>query len=625
MPSPVRLSAQGRAYVSLVVVAGLTIVGLSLFDLLSRPIGYQWLILVALTLISGSATVRLPSVSASISVSETFVFTAVLLYGPSAGAVTVALDGLVISFWRYRRRRELYRALFNVAAPALSAWISAKAFFLLSGISPLARAATSNLTPADLLGAILPALFVFAVAYFLLNSLLIAAAISLESGLPPIKVWRENFVWLSLNYFCGASVASLLVTYTRGLDLRFVGVTLPLLLLIYLTFRVSMGRVEDANNHVAKVDRMYLATIEAFAMAIDAKDQVTHDHIRRVQRYALGLASEIGVKDAHLLKAIEAAALLHDMGKLAIPEHILNKPGRLTAAEFDKMKEHAAIGAEILSSVDFPYPVVPIVRHHHESWDGTGYPNGLRGPDIPIGARILAVVDCFDALTSDRPYRKALSASEAMEIVKKRAGSMYDPLIVRAFASIQASLQDTEPLDVRGIPSVASARDKAESLHHAHSNSEVSGQSWKDFRLRTADATVLERVAVLMPRTTAVLFEIDRRSDEIVATTARGANAHRWVGMRMACGERLSGWVASHRLAMVNADAGLDFGGDHATYSALEARKCVCIPVGDAERPVGVLTVYSTNEFGADEVRLLSTIVADSRDVDRLRAVRRDF
>ncbi|HTH26109.1 MAG TPA: HD domain-containing phosphohydrolase, partial [Vicinamibacterales bacterium] len=171
----------------------------------------------------------------------------------------------------------------------------------------------------------------------------------------------------------------------------------------------ALGRVEDAVNHVEEVKKLYLSTIETLATAIDAKDQVTHGHIRRVQRFALGLAQKVGVKDLVQLQALEAAALLHDMGKIAVPEHILNKPSKLTAGEFEKMKLHASVGADILSSINFPYPVVPIVRHHHENWNGTGYPDNLRGTEIPLGARLLAVVDCFDALTSDRPYRTRLS------------------------------------------------------------------------------------------------------------------------------------------------------------------------------------------------------------------------
>ncbi len=176
------------------------------------------------------------------------------------------------------------------------------------------------------------------------------------------------------------------------------GVILPVLVISYLTFKTALGRIEDAHTHLSQLNRLYLSTIETLAMAIDAKDQITHGHIRRVQQYAVGLAKHLGITEQSQISAIEAASLLHDMGKLAVPEYILNKPGKLTLAEFERMKLHASIGADILSAIDFPYPVVPIVRHHHESWDGSGYPDGLRVHAIPIGARILSVVDCFDAL-----------------------------------------------------------------------------------------------------------------------------------------------------------------------------------------------------------------------------------
>src|SRR5678815_3088143 len=156
-----------------------------------------------------------------------------------------------------------------------------------------------------------------------------------------------------------------------------------LLAVLYFTFSMAMGRVEDANKHLSQLNDLYMSTIETLAMAIDAKDQITHGHIRRVQSYAVALAKHLGVTDQSLIKAIEAAALLHDMGKLAVPEYILNKPGKLTSAEFEKMKLHATVGADILSAIEFPYPVVPIVRHHHESWDGSGYPAGLKGTEIP--------------------------------------------------------------------------------------------------------------------------------------------------------------------------------------------------------------------------------------------------
>jgi putative nucleotidyltransferase with HDIG domain len=198
-----------------------------------------------------------------------------------------------------------------------------------------------------------------------------------------------------------------------------------------------MARVEDANRHVDELNHLYLSTIETLAMAVDAKDQVTHGHIRRVQEYSVALAQRMGVDDEKLIQAIEAASLLHDMGKLGVPENILNKPGKLTTAEFEIMKTHSSIGADLLAAIEFPYPVVPIVRHHHENWDGSGYPDGLSGTEIPLGARILSVVDCFDALTSDRPYRKQLSDAEAIRILKDRRGTMYDPLVVDVFIVMQ--------------------------------------------------------------------------------------------------------------------------------------------------------------------------------------------
>ena len=217
-------------------------------------------------------------------------------------------------------------------------------------------------------------------------------------------------------------------------------VVLPLLVVLHLTLRSSFGRLDDASKHLQHLDRLYLSTVETLAMAIDAKDDVTHSHVRRVQAYALGLARALGVTDEPTLKGIEAAALLHDTGKLAVPEHILNKPGKLSEAEFEQMKRHVDVGADILSLVDFPYPVVPIVRCHHENWDGTGYPRGVAGPDIPIGARILSVVDCFDALTSDRPYRSALSTDAAFDILRARRGTMYEPLVVDTFIRVHLEL-----------------------------------------------------------------------------------------------------------------------------------------------------------------------------------------
>jgi len=612
MVSSPLLPKNGRAYVSAVIVAGFLVVTWSVHQLTVQPVGVQWFLLAALTLVSGSATVKLPSVPASISISETFVFAAVLLYGPSAGTLIVALDGLVISFWISKRRQEPYRALFNMSAPAVSAWGSSQLFFWLAGVQPLVQA------PAPL-DRILPALIVFALAYFSFNSWLIAFAISLEKQVSPVRVWRDNFIWLSLNYFCGASVAVLLVVGTRQVDWRFVGVIVPLLLVLYFTFKTSMDRVEDANHHVEKVNRLYLSTIETLAMAIDAKDQVTHGHIRRVQRYAVGLARELGVVDVALLKAIEAAALLHDMGKLAVPEYILNKPGRLTAAEFEKMKLHASVGADILSAIDFPYPVVPIVRHHHESWDGTGYPEGLRGTEIPIGARILSVVDCFDALTSDRPYRRKLSDAEALQILNERKGTMYDPWVVQTFERVHATLDCGDV--AHGVEAAASTvpvrtgpvgrTTEAERL----SSSPAEALALSNVLALECEALLL-RLAPKISAGLAVFYRYDSSHDELIAHQITGDGVTSIAGTHMSLGQNLSGWVAANRQVIVNSDAGLDLGDVAETFSP-PLRHCLSVPVSNGAQLVGVISLYSSNPFTPEDERaccdMVNEIIEGSR------------
>src|SRR5437867_3068862 len=265
MVSRSRITGLGSAYLWSVILAGAAVLSGSIYQLIRYPIGAQWFILATLTLASGFATVRLPSSYASISISETFVITAVLLFGPAAGTVLTALDALVISLRISKRQDEVHRVLFNVSAPVLSAWCSAHLFFLISQIPPLSQ------EPAAI-NTFLPALILFALTYFGLNSWLVTFAIAIERRLNPLRVWRTGFIWLSLNYFAGASVAFFLVGFTRTIDLRFIGIISPVLLVLYFTFKTTMGRLEDADIHLEQLNRLYLSTIEVFAMAIDAKD-----------------------------------------------------------------------------------------------------------------------------------------------------------------------------------------------------------------------------------------------------------------------------------------------------------------------------------------------------------------
>lgn len=614
-----RFSSGGTVYVGIVATLGISVLVHSIYTVATQGLGYQWFILAGLTLLSGSFTIRIPSIPARLSVSETFVFASAMLFGPSAATIVVVLDTLVISFWLSKASRRPLRIIFNMAAPAIAIWAASHVFFQLTNIAPL------SVTPQPTLSLVVPVLTV-AVLYFLLNSWLIALAVSFEKGVSAFGIWRNNFLWLSLNYFSGASVAVLLMPYLQGdhaAFLRVAGLLLPLLLISYLTFKTALGRVEDANKHLSELNRLYLSTIETLAMAIDAKDQITHGHIRRVQQYAVALAQRVGVNDTSQIRAIEAASLLHDMGKLAIPEYILNKPGKLTPAEFEKMKLHASVGADLLAAIDFPYPVVPIVRHHHESWDGSGYPDGLSGSDIPIGARILSVVDCFDALTSDRPYRPRLSDAEAIQILLDRKGSMYDPLIVDTFLELHQELSPR--LQKSDLPSSYSRQIslEPEGLHSDSGLNEISASTEETLLLldlaRTLNATasladiaemVAQHLRRAVPASCCVFYVYDTASDELIGTYAVGEHATHVKGLRIPRGRRLTGWVAANRQTILNSDPVLDLG-ETARRLRPRFRSSLSTPLVSENVLVGVLTVYSVEpQAFTEDHRHISEAVA---------------
>jgi putative nucleotidyltransferase with HDIG domain len=188
--------------------------------------------------------------------------------------------------------------------------------------------------------------------------------------------------------------------------------------------------------------------LDVLTRMMASRDRATAAHARRVQMYANGLARDVCAGDSVLIEAVQTAALLHDIGKLAIPDRLLHKPGPLTREEYEQVKHHAAIGAEMLEGIDFPGPLALIVRHHHENWDGSGYPDGLFGSQIPLGARLLAVVDCYDALTSERPYRQRLSHDRALQIIVERRGTSFDPMVSDAFVRVVQDLRATVSPDV---------------------------------------------------------------------------------------------------------------------------------------------------------------------------------
>lgn len=607
-------STFGKTYLYGVPLTGILVIAYALVSLVESPPANSWYVLTGLTALTGAYTVKIPGLVVRLSLSEPLVFLATLLFGPSAGTLTAAVDALVMSLRLVPRLRTPHRILFNVGGIALSLWPSAHLYFLLAGLDP----SKPEHGPIDTF--VLP-LYLFAALLFLANSSLVAIALSIERGVSAATIWARQFLWLSASYFASAAIAAILVVLVSRLDFALVGLLLPLALVSFFVVRTSLGRLEDSQKHLKEVNHLYLSTIETLAMAIDAKDQVTHGHIRRVQQLAVGLAKHLGVTDDGQLRAIEAAALLHDMGKLAIPEFILNKPGRLTPSEFRVMQTHAAIGADILSAIEFPYPVVPIVRHHHENWDGSGYPDGVRGSDIPIGARVLSVVDCYDALTSDRPYRPAMPDETALDILMQRRGKMYDPLVVDAFVHNFASLR--QALDeIASVPPIAPAakelpaavdlpastigdrREALESLRLLATTAPFpAARSSKTLLLQLA-----QHLREIADFSTIAFFSDSTGSGPLTALFVDGEAKDTVAALCFSPGERLTGWVAAHRTAVWNSDAALDLHGVAAPPSLALAS---AVPLIDNSEVVAVLTLYSNRgeEIAAGARRAIESLI----------------
>lgn len=599
-------------YVGAIAACGAVIFGISVSDLSGTAHPLEFTIFTMLALIAGRFPLKVPGINAFFSVSDTFFVASAVLFGPAPGTVTIVIDSLMMSYGRGQQKQRL---LFNGSAPALAFWCGAAVFFRLSGFEPVFGANVH----ADTL--VLP-LAAFAAVYFLLNSGLTALAVAMQKQQSPFAVWRSHFMMLSLNYFAAASAAFLLVLLTGYLSVIALAAVLPLLAVINLAMRSWTGRLEDAEQHVATVDRLYLSTIGALSTAIEAKDGVTSSHIHRVRHYAIGLAKALGGLDEQTLKALEAAALLHDTGKLAVPERILNKPGKLTPAEFETMKLHVDVGADILSSIDFPYPVVPIVRAHHENWDGSGYPNGLKGVEIPIGARILSVVDCYDALVSDRPYRAAMADDEALAIIRARRGTMYDPAVVDMFERVA---RDIGPMQVKPQlqkaiqqitkavsapvapvapqPVVVPANEGPESLRAlANLARVVSG------RPSAADLASLiwAHVHHVVPNASCAFFVNDASTDSVKVVFVAGGAAPMLQGLEMKVGERLTGWVAENKQPIVNSEARLDLGSEAALFGL---KYCLSLPLAAEGQLAGVLSLYSAEAFKEDQTQTLQFVM----------------
>src|SRR5579863_3233150 len=379
----------------------------------SDPVKFACYLLAGL--LASSLKVTLPGIDGTLSVNFLFTLLGILELSLPETLLIVLACTLGQAYWKPARQVKTVHLVFNWAQLTVSSALAYGAYTMVATRVPH--------------GAGSLALLAAAITHFSCNTAAMATIIGLTEEKPITKVWTDTYLWSFPYYMVGAATAGLVHFLNGHIGWQSSLLVLPPIYLMYRSYRLYLGKLETEKKHAEQVSNLHLRTIEALALAIEAKDETTGEHLQRVRVYAMELAKELGLSEDET-EALRAASVLHDIGKLAVPEHIISKPGKLTPEEFEKMKIHPIVGAEILEQVHFPYPVVPIVRAHHEKWDGSGYPNGLAGEEIPIGARILAAVDCLDALASDRQYRKALPLNDAMAKVASEAGISFDPRVV---------------------------------------------------------------------------------------------------------------------------------------------------------------------------------------------------
>ena len=413
-----------KIYITTVMAAG---GALACFSLAQGPTEHPlWLTgVLAVSMLTSAVKISLPLTGGGSSLSFSYIanFAALMVFGPWAAALVAAVTGWSQSTFRMRMPNPWHQTLFSMATLAISA----------AGAG-LAYQWTLPATPVPWWAQIGAAAWA-ATAYFLLNTSLVSLALSLQTREPVQIVWQKNFLWSAPSYYIGAGLASVVIEVSsRGLHWWAVIFSLPVYL-TYRSFRAYSDRIADEQRQVRELADVQLATIEALALAIEAKDRTSHDHLRRMQTYSEGLARATGLTESEI-RGVKTAALLHDIGNLAVPEHILSKAGRLSDEEFHRLQIHPRVGAEIIRSVPFPYPVASLILAHHERWDGRGYPEGLKGHEIPAGARILAVADCFTAMLSARPHRPARTYAEAIATLRENGGSALDPALVEKFIEI---------------------------------------------------------------------------------------------------------------------------------------------------------------------------------------------
>ena len=625
------LSIQTKAFIGVTASIGVVVLGYALLHWQSQDL-VRLACYLAVAVLASSLKVQLPGIDGTMSVNFLFILLGVLELSLPETLLIGCTASLVQSVWQTRKRLDPIKVLFNVAGMMANA------------------SALTYLTYHWLVGRFgsnKPVLLmVAALVFFFANTLPISIVIALTEGKSSRKVWSECYFWSFPYYLVGAAAVGLVGIVNRSAGWQTSLLVLPLIYWVYRSYRLYLGRleaekerVEVEKRHVEQIASLNMRTIEALALAIEAKDHTTHTHLQRVRTYAVELAKELKLTEAEV-EALRAAALLHDIGKLAVPEQIISKPGKLTPEEFEKMKVHPLVGAEILQRVAFPYPVAPIVLSHHERWDGTGYPEGLRGEEIPIGARILAAVDCLDALASHRQYRPALPLGEAMAKVKEKAGTWFDPQVVEILAGryveLERMAQMSEdppaphglskmvrverglapatgfertdpthgPVDSDFLTSIAAARQEAQTMF------ELSQDLGVSLSLSETLSVLSMRLRRMIPYDSIAVFV--NRNGWLLPELVSGENFRMLSSLKLKVGEGLCGWVAANCKPIVNGNPQVEAGyvvdpGKHTTLQS-----ALVVPLEGLNGVVGVLAMYQTNRdaFTPDHLRILLAVAS---------------
>ncbi len=401
-------------------------------------------------------------------------------------------------------------------------------------------------------------------------------------------------------------------------------VIVPLAIFGHLAYKIHVRRLAQKTKEISEASRIHLATVEALATAIDARDQVGIGHVRRTQIYAVGIGNILGLGEDEI-NALRTGALLHDIGKLAVPDHILNKPGRLTPAEMEKIKTHSIVGASILEKVGFPYPVVPTVKYHHEFWDGGGYPEGLRGTSIPLTARILTIADAYDTLRVARPYRQAVPREEACNFLRSRASSQFDPRLVDVFlrnlkifeteveAQQLAYETDLDGVGVSNFIDPGASPSYVEQIKRANREVFALYSLARDFSSELDLDEILplftEKISELIPFDSAAVYLLDEKRELATAVYVRGKHKSAFTGRIVKVGEGATGRVLEERIPADNPDPSLDFETSQTEFQT-EFQAMASIPLIADERMLGAITLYSSemSSYEDEHLRLLETV-----------------